>query len=146
MPPLKRINKLISYSRDHRSSLLVAQMMKKNAPAYPGLPQDLQGKMQYIHMHFVTHMFPHFEKEEAELFPAVKGKSEEIDNMIDELINEHAQLMHNINSLPHVADPVTLMDTTGRLLERHIRKEERELFQMIQDNFTEEELAKNLPH
>lgn len=137
---MKRHSALIPFSHDHRKSLMVAQMMKRNAPAYVGMPVELTDKLQYVHMHFVMDMLPHFEKEESILFPYVSGRSADIDKMIEELKTEHIEIQHQFNALPAVADQITALDTAGHLLERHIRKEEREFFEMIQKVLTDEEL------
>jgi hemerythrin-like domain-containing protein len=128
-------------SHDHRNTLMTAQLMKKGAPEYKGLPVTITDKLQYVHMHFVSEMLPHFEKEEITLFPLISGRVKEIDEMVEELKNEHIEIQHQVNALPFVADPEMAMDKAGRLIERHIRKEERELFEMIQKEFSEEELA-----
>lgn len=138
--PLKRHPALISLSHDHRSTLMTAQLMKREAPPYPGMPVELSDKLQYVHMHFVMDMMPHFEREENVLFPFVAGKSKEINDMIDELKNEHIEIQHRLNALPSLADQVSAMDKAGRLIEKHVRKEEREFFQMVQQVLSEEEL------
>jgi iron-sulfur cluster repair protein YtfE (RIC family) len=134
--PLKRNASLMKLSHDHRNTLMTAQLMKKGAPEYKGMPVTITDKLQYVHMHFVSEMLLHFEKEETILFPFILGRVKEIDEMVEELKNEHIEIQHQVNALPFVAE----MDKAGRLIERHIRKEERELFEMIQKEFSEEEL------
>ena len=140
MSPLKRSAALIGLSQDHRSTLMTAQMLKKGAPMFKGMPESITGKMQYLHQHFVMQMMDHFEKEEAILFPFISGRTAELDEMVEELKNEHIEITHHINALPAVADPESAMDKIGHLIERHIRKEERRLFELVQEHFSSKEL------
>lgn len=137
---MRRDPSLVPLSHDHRSTLMTAQLMKKDAPIYKGMPETLTDKLQYVHQHFVMDMLPHFEKEEAILFHFIKGRNSEIDELVEELILEHIEIQHQINALPSLADPVSAMDKAGRLIESHIRKEERRLFEMVQQHFSSDEL------
>lgn len=138
---MKRHNALILLSHDHHHGLLLAQLLKKSAPAYKGLPSDTPGKINYAIEKFNSDLSIHFEDEEKILFPILKGKDSEVDNLIDELIEEHKQLRKKIISLHDIPDPEDTMDEIGYLLESHIRKEERNLFQKAQEILIEEELS-----
>lgn len=138
---MKRHNALILLSHDHHHGLLLAQLLKKNAPAYKGLPSDTEGKISYALEKFKTDLAIHFDDEEKILFPILKGKTNEVDELILELVEEHKQLREKIISLSDTDNPEDRMDEIGHLLEKHIRKEERNLFQKAQQILVKEELS-----
>jgi iron-sulfur cluster repair protein YtfE (RIC family) len=137
---MKRHKSIVELSRDHQKGLMLAQLLKKNAPLYKGLPTDIEGKMKYAIETFQTDLIKHFEDEEKILFPASKGKSNECDELIDELLNEHKFFYENIPFLTFTEELKDKLDDIGFKLESHIRKEERILFNLIQEILSEEEL------
>jgi hemerythrin-like domain-containing protein len=84
-------------------------------------------------------LVPHFRNEENILFPAVEGKNEKIDELINTIKDEHKQIKSLVSKLDGESNE-NILDEFGYLLEAHIRKEERELFIMIQEELSEEEL------
>lgn len=137
---MKRHNSLAILSRDHQKGLMLVQLLKKNAPAYKGLPGDVDGKVKYALDTFRSDLTKHFEDEEKILFPAAAGKSNQCDKIISELIDEHKFFNEKIPSLINSSNLIDEMDLIGHKLEEHIRKEERILFNLIQDILTDEEL------
>ena len=137
---MKRHPALISLSHDHHHGLLLAQLIKKDAPDYKGLPKDLNGKINYTIDIYNSSLKKHFEDEEKILFPFIKGKDEFLDKLILEIINEHRLLENLIAKLYHSTDQIHLLDKIGNILSEHIRKEERILFEKSQSVLTEDEL------
>lgn len=137
---MKRHVAIVQLSRDHQKGLMLAQLLKLNAPAYQGLPTDTVGKMSYAKETFEVDLKKHFEDEEKILFPFVKGRDTECDQLIDELLEEHLFLSKNITQLNESENLVNELDLIGRTLEQHIRKEERILFNRIQDLLNDNEL------
>lgn len=137
---MKRHKAIVELSRDHQKGLMLAQLLKKDAPPYKGLPTDDEGKMKYAIETFKSHLIKHFEDEERILFPASKGKSKQSDDLIDELLNEHKFFYENIPHLTFTEELKDKLDDIGFKLESHIRKEERILFNLIQELLSEEEL------
>ena len=138
--PIKRHPALIPLSHDHQTGLVLAMILKKETPQYRGMPGTTEGKLQLLQQRFEEELKPHFDKEENILFPYITGRLEEIDLLIDELIGEHNTLRFLIQEAkpgPTLYDDI---DKIGNLLDDHIRKEERRLFQLVQANFSEEEL------
>ena len=105
------------------------------------MPVAAVDKVLYVQDKYKDELQKHFRAEEEVLFPFVAGRLPEIDKLIQELISEHRELETKINSLNTVSDLVNALNETGYLLESHIRKEERQLFQLIQENLTEKELS-----
>ncbi|MFN3695704.1 MAG: hemerythrin domain-containing protein [Ignavibacterium sp.] len=137
---MKRHKSIVILSRDHQKGLMLAQLLKKNAPAYKGLPSDIEGKMKYAIETFRSDLNIHFEDEEKILFPVAAGKSNECDQLINELIDEHKFFYEKIPALVNSTELLDEMDLIGCKLEEHIRKEERILFNLIQEILTEDEL------
>lgn len=137
---MKRHNSIADLSRDHQKGLMLAQLLKKDAPHYKGLPADMNGKMKYALQTFQNDLIQHFKDEENILFPAAKGKSIQADKLIDELIEDHKFFYEKFPALHNCANLIDEMDSIGRKLEAHIRNEERILFNLIQELLNEEEL------
>ena len=89
---MKRHRSLIPLSRDHHRGLLLAQLLKKDAPEYKGLPTDATGKYNYLLDKWKFELKPHFKNEEKILFSSVKGISQQVDLLINELKTEHDEL------------------------------------------------------
>ena len=134
---MKRHHALAPLSREHHTALLLAQVLKKDSPAYPGLPREPQPKAEYARNLFHTSLEEHFRKEET-MLEKVKTCHEEIRKLSHEIISEHQQLKDSFLSLDTTGDLVQAMDVLGRDLERHIRKEERVLFPLIEKHCSEE--------
>ncbi len=139
---MKRHKALHSLSQEHHHGLMLAQLIKAGSPEYKGLPKTLEDKKSYTINFFKEDLVPHFQKEEDILFPASRGKTEEIDKQIDELIDQHKKIYSFIDKLEKSDSVQKDLDELGRLLEAHIRKEERKLFQMIQKELSAAELEK----
>lgn len=137
---MKRHPALIYLSRDHQKGLMLAQLLKKNAPEYKGLPKDTIGKMNYAKEVYKNELDQHFKEEEEIVFPFLKNKTKDIDELVNEILSEHGILKSNILSLKEDENLIDQMDEIGYLLEAHIRKEERVLFEKIPQVLSEEEL------
>lgn len=129
---MKRHETLQPLSREHHEVLVLAQLLKKDAPPYKGLPRDTEGKAQYALDFYSKHIVSHFYTEEKILFPAVSGYNARIDDLIAELQAEHSQIISLFEQLKLGISKAETMDKLGRLLTHHVRKEERELFESIQ--------------
>ena len=139
---MKRHASLIPLSHDHHMTLLLAQVMKKDAPPFKGMSTIPRDKAEYIKTHYNTHLVAHFEKEEKKLFPFIKGRDRDIDVLIEELIKDHREIEKSIAAIDASPDLVEHLSGLGDLLDQHIRKEERILFEKIPQLFSEEELQR----
>lgn len=137
--PLKRHEAIAPLSRQHQKGLLLAQLLKKDTPEYKGLPSTVEGKIEYAREAWGHDLKPHFELEEQVLFPVARAASPELKAMIGELLEQHREIKARIAALS-VNNAEAQMDELGRLLEKHIRKEEREVFNKIQEALSEKQL------
>jgi iron-sulfur cluster repair protein YtfE (RIC family) len=120
--------------------LMVAQLLKADAPPYPNLPHDLKGKTRYALPCFNDEMQDHWHLEENILFPLIAGRDPEIDQLIYQLEDDHVELAMRFERLGAEVNQTIAMDELGKLLEAHIRLEERQLFQRVQEVLNEDEL------
>lgn len=141
---MKRHPSLVPLSRDHHAALLLARLLQKGAPAYKTLPADIPGKAAYALKFYHDELIDHFVAEEKVLAGPVKGISPALGKLADEISSEHAQLRILFEGIPLSGNLETHLDSLGIALEKHIRKEERELFPLIQDSCSEEVLTKIL--
>jgi iron-sulfur cluster repair protein YtfE (RIC family) len=139
--PIKRQKALAPLSRDHHQGLILAQLIKKNAPEYKDLPKTTSGKVEYTISFYKNELVKHFFNEEEILYPAVKNKSNEIDVLFEEIISEHKKIKQLVVQLEFSENKSDILNELGVLLELHIRKEERLLFEKIQNLLSEEELT-----
>jgi hemerythrin-like domain-containing protein len=137
---MKRHPSLYTLSHDHHQGLILAQQLKKGAPQYKGMPSTLGDKKDYTISFYKTELVQHFQDEEMILFPAAKNKNDELDRMFAEIIAEHRKMESLIKDLEKTDQLENVLDELGWLLEKHIRKEERELFMEIEKVLTDEEL------
>ncbi|MBS1654586.1 MAG: hemerythrin domain-containing protein [Bacteroidetes bacterium] len=128
---MKRHEALAPLSREHHESLILAQLLKINAPVYDGLPVLLNEKIEYALAVYNDHIKDHFKREEA-ILDKLNGLNEELDWLIAEIKEEHKTVTGYFNSMDAVIPDIELMNSTGVALEIHIRKEERLLFPLIQ--------------
>ncbi|MFZ1518548.1 MAG: hemerythrin domain-containing protein [Ignavibacteriaceae bacterium] len=137
---MKRHPALIPLSQDHHQALLLAMILKKNAPKINNLPTDLLGKMNYAKKMYDDELEQHFRDEEQFVFPFLINKDPELDELLNEIIEEHIILKEKIFSLydsPKLSDQ---LNEIGVVLENHVRKEERILFEKAQQILSDEEL------
>lgn len=134
---MKRHPALTPLSREHHGALILARLLQKNAPIYKGLPSDTDGKAEYALKFYSEDLIKHFEDEEKAL-KLVNGINSELDLLVETIFSEHQELHLLFQSINNHPDKAVHLDELGKKLETHIRKEERELFPLIQENCNEE--------
>lgn len=139
---MKRDIHLIPISRQHHQMLMLAQLLKKNAPPYKGLPSDLAGKAHYALLKFKTLIKPHFQNEEDNLIAKLRNYDPDVEQLCQEILEEHQNLEESFEQIRQHHLSEDILDTLGKQLELHIRKEERVFFQMIQEKLKPEEMEK----
>jgi hemerythrin-like domain-containing protein len=129
---MKRHEALAPFSREHHGALILAQLLRKNAPAYNDLPVEPKDKAVYALQMYETLLKRHFRDEEL-MLEKVKRYHTDIGKLAVEIITEHHWLTDAFLSLANSADSIDRLDELGNALEKHIRKEERVLFPLIQE-------------
>ncbi len=131
---MKRHPSIVSLSREHHGALILAKLLQKDAPPYKNLPSDLDGKAAYAIKQYQTELTDHFLAEELAVLEQVRGVTKEIDILIEEIYTEHKQLRYLFECITESDHLEEDLHSLGSTLEKHIRKEERVLFPLIQDN------------
>lgn len=137
---MKRHPSLAHLSREHHGALILARLLQHNAPAYKSLPTDTFGKAEYALAFYEKELVKHFEEEEKAL-ALVIGNNEPLDVMVQTILNEHQSLHAQFESIRNNTNLQVHLDALGNALEIHIRKEERELFPLIEETSSEAVLA-----
>ncbi|NJW53277.1 hemerythrin domain-containing protein [Salinimicrobium oceani] len=126
--PLKRHENLKPLSRDHHHGLLLC--WKITVGLKNGVEQErIKGYLDYF---FSSQLVPHFQFEEAEVFPLLG----EDHPMVERALKEHRRL----KELFHTSLDTPALRAIEIELNRHIRFEERELFTEIQRVVPEEKI------
>jgi hemerythrin superfamily protein len=128
---MKRHPSLAPLSRQHHGALILAQLLKKNAAAYKGMPNDTGGKATYAAGFYHTDLLPHFEAEEK-IFEKLKDMDAALDKEIKEIMEEHVLLQKLFEGINDQPDLPAYLDVMGHTLEKHIRREDRILFPLIE--------------
>ena len=118
--PLKRHEGLKPLSREHHRGLLLAWNIKK------GIAKEVHFDRiaNYIHFQFEELLLPHFEFEELEVFCLLP----EDNSLRQQAEKDHKDLVKTVKNLNTSEDCAKFAE----LLRKHIRFEERELFEYIQ--------------
>jgi iron-sulfur cluster repair protein YtfE (RIC family) len=125
---------LIPLSHDHHHALALALRCRKQALGQlkPMGAAGLRERADEFRDLFAKELLPHFRAEEEVLFPHMRARLPETGAMIDELLRDHAAIRAAIPRLYDTAGLSKLLFDLGDLLERHVRKEERELFPVFE--------------
>lgn len=129
---MQRHPNLVPLSHEHKRLLFVCRYLKINAAPYEGYPLETEAKMEYMVKIFQEVMVPHIQKEDY-LFEQCRGYHADIDIMLDELMEEHRIISRMYSALVDSEDVVKGMDELACSLETHIRKEERVVFEKLQE-------------
>jgi hemerythrin-like domain-containing protein len=129
---MKRHKSLAVLSSDHHKGLNMVKLLKSAV----GLPiSEISNIYKKFKEFFETELTEHFSEEEAFLVPPLGN----ID-LIKRMCEEHKAMKEMFNKLSTSEHIGSSLAELGKLLENHIRFEERELFGMIENTLTEEEL------
>lgn len=144
--PLQRHEALRPLSRDHHIALQLARGLQKDASPHlrQQLPRERNALVAHVQRVFGEELALHFDAEDRVLAPAVTGKSAELDRILSDIEVEHGDLTALAASLsdPSLDDAAlaAALDRFGRMLEDHVRSEERECYARIQEVLDEASL------
>jgi len=125
---------LIPLSHDHHHGLALALRCRKQALGRikPMGVQGLEERAKEVKDFFSKNLGRHFEAEEEILFPAIRSLASESQSLIEDLIKGHQQIRAEVGRLEEKENLAKVLFDLGDLLERHIRREERELFPLFE--------------
>ena len=133
---MKRHASLVPLSRDHHHGLVMAQRLILGRSTNPRAdwPADPGQQAARLVEFFETELRPHFEVEEAHVFPAAARDLHDGASRTRALVAEHETMRRMVRGL--VADPTSRLrqrlTAFGELLKGHIHTEERILFEQMQ--------------
>lgn len=125
---------LLPLSHDHHHGLVLALRCRKQSLGQikPMGALGLRARSQEVLEFYRDNLVAHFKAEEEVLFPLMRDQVAGCGDMLDQLARDHEQLRHAMPQLEAGAGLAKLIFDVGDLLERHIRKEERELFPLFE--------------
>ncbi|SDW31413.1 hemerythrin domain-containing protein [Nitrosomonas oligotropha] len=125
---MPRSGALLSLSREHHSSLVLARAIRQAAES--GDSAALPAMMKRIEEHWRTVLCEHFAREEHLLRLAADAVDAE---SVDRILAEHAEL-RSLACGPCELDLPARLRRFGELLAAHVRYEERVLFPQLQSH------------
>ena len=132
-----RDKNLVPLSRQHQHALALCVRIERASP----IPEsDLAVWQAEIHQLVRSEIAIHFAAEEQILFPAAK-RFPELIPLVEELIEDHASLRVSFAGAGKQNLSAEQLSTFAKRLSTHIRKEERQLFERLQQWMGSEELA-----
>jgi len=132
-----RDKSLIPLSRQHQHALALCVRIDRAMPIGDADVAAWQAEIAQI---FQSEISIHFTAEELVLFPAAR-KFVELIPPVDELLADHAALRESFARAESRTMSATELSAFGRRMAAHIRKEERQLFERMQELMNQEELA-----
>jgi hemerythrin-like domain-containing protein len=135
---------LIPLSHDHHHGLALALRCRKQALGRirPVGIQGLRERVKEVEKFFSENLKPHFRAEEEVLFPLMRSLVPESRPLIEELLTEHALLRERVAELDKTEALGRRLFDFGDIIERHIRREERELFPLFEKHVSGTEAEK----
>jgi quercetin dioxygenase-like cupin family protein len=124
---VKRHSALIPLSHDHHHALVEARRLRRAADADADPGAAVAAFVDF----FGAVSVPHFREEEEMLLPLVAGV-EEARPLVVEALLDHQRLRALVTGLQRSDDVRASMRELGSLLEAHVRREELELFPLIE--------------
>lgn len=132
-----RDKNLIPLSHQHQHALALCVRIDRAVQAGE---VDLPAWRAEIDLLFRQEIDFHFRAEEQHLFPAA-AQFAELRTLVDELLLQHGELRHFFSAAGSGTLDNASLGQFGKNLSVHIRKEERELFEGIQQRMTVDELS-----
>ena len=138
---MKRHPALVPLSREHHEGLLLAVRLQQGPRALLRLwSHDLRWQAEFVTRFFDDHLAHHFAAEEEILFPAAVKYFPADDPIVERLLDDHREMRAMITFLrnPDEKKLECTLTQFGKLLEEHIRCEEREFFDRCEKSIPDE--------
>lgn len=132
--PIRRHPALVSYSREHHTGLQLVWKIRT------GHKKAVQAERiaSYVVWAFENDLAAHFSDEEQYLAPYLESNHP----FSTRLFQEHAILKEMVEKMKGDPNAAALQSLFANTLEKHIRFEERELFNFLQENLSVDALKK----
>ena len=136
--PIKRNAALVQFSREHHFGLLLVWKIRQ------GLKMTIAAERisNYVLFFFSEEVAPHFKEEEEDLFVKLSVD----DALRIQAFAEHEEIYKLIGSIQNDKQDVDVLNKFADSLDKHIRFEERTLFNHLQETLSEDELKKLEDH
>jgi len=133
---MKRADELVVLSREHHQSLRLAKKCLDSA----GLKDESVciALCEHIVAIFDEEWERHFQVEECSIFSPGREKGSELSRLCLELAEQHQQMREMVGLMK--PGNCQLLEEFGSLLKSHTRIEERELFPLVEELFTKDQL------
>jgi hemerythrin-like domain-containing protein len=132
-----RDKNLVPLSRQHQHALALCVRIDRASPISQ---KDLAAWQAEIAQHFRVEIGIHFAAEEQFVFPAARAFPE-LNLLVEELISEHAWLRERFAKAEAQGMSAGEIAEFAQGLSAHIRKEERQLFERLQELMSSEKLS-----
>ena len=132
-----RDRNLIPLSHQHQRVLALCVRIDRASPVGDA---DLAAWQAEIAQHFQTEIRTHFAAEESVLFPAAR-KFPALCPLVEELLLDHFMLRESFAKAEAHAMSAADVSAFAQQMSAHIRKEERQLFERMQELMSQEEMA-----
>lgn len=130
--PIKRHPAIVELSKDHHFGLLLSWKIRKGAE----LHVPLERVIRYVIHEFETDLEHHFREEEELMFNKIP-----VEDPLRKRAEEEHKLIRSYVTQMKEDNSENALNDFSKLLENHIRFEERELFNHIQETFSTEQLT-----
>jgi len=127
--PIRRNEALKPLSRDHHHGLLLCWKIRQ------GIKPNVEPERikKYLDWFWISYLKPHFEIEEKYVFPVLGNENE----LVKQALAEHRKLKRLFENEDAISKAISLIEEE---LEKHIRFEERVLFNEIEKVASSEQL------
>jgi hemerythrin-like domain-containing protein len=132
-----RDKNLVPLSRQHQHALALCVRIDRASPI---VGSDLSAWQAEIAQHFRTEIRIHFAAEEEFVFPAARAYAE-LSSLLEELLADHSWLRGRFEQAEAQSLSAAKITAFAHRLAEHIRKEERQLFERLQQLMSSEDLA-----
>ncbi|MGD0568766.1 MAG: hemerythrin domain-containing protein [Candidatus Sulfotelmatobacter sp.] len=132
-----RDKSLIPLSHQHQRALALCVRIDR---AQPIPDDDLEAWQAEIEKLFEQEITIHFSAEEQVLFPAAR-QFRELIPLVEELVADHASLRQSFSEAKNRRMSGEILLAFAQQLSAHIRKEERQLFERLQQLMKPDELS-----
>ena len=132
-----RDKNLIPLSRQHQHALALCVRIDRASPLDDS---DLAGWQAEVAQHFQREIRVHFTAEEKVLFPEAR-RFRQLAPLVEELLIDHAVLREGFAKAGAGQMSATELLAFAQRMSAHIRKEERQLFERLQELMSQDELA-----